>query len=719
MENSRHDSELMAERRARLAAERLLEQKQSELVAANRKLSAHALSLSGQIVDQRKVVEELAGENSRVTQDLQAANHKVVAVERLLWDAVDTIKDGFALFDVRLNLVAANPPYLAVFEGAAGVGPGISFKTILDLSVDEGIVDLQGYDPDDWQQMMLDRWVGDEIEPVTIRFWNGVYVKMMDRRTSDGGIVSMVMNITDTIQREDELRDARDKARAADRAKSAFLAKMSHELRTPMNGVVGMADLLLESGLDEENELYAQTIRKSGEALLEIINDVLDFSKIEAEKIELKPQPFDLERLVQDVGLIVEPTVQRKGLDFQIDYDQFLPAEFIGDAGRIRQILINLVGNAVKFTEDGYVLIRVLGIPGDQNDCQLHITVEDSGIGIETKMIEHIFGEFNQIEDESNRKYEGTGLGLAITRKLIEQMGGEVWISSQKGEGACFGFSMTLPIVSDAERPPNTLPAGLETALVIEPNAMDLDILTRQMRLLGLDVEVMPHVKAVLQKKKNSKPDVILVGHHGEFSDGSTALSELGAAFPDTPLIAMLGPSDAVNVPKGVAKLKKPFHRQDLFQCLAASAPEPPADVDDPAESEARPIRILAAEDNKTNQLVFRKMLKQVNMELTMVDNGLKAVEAFKSGAFDLVFTDISMPEMDGMEASRAIRALEDERGTAPLPLIAMTAHAMEGDEVRIREAGLSHYLTKPLKKDQIHALIRELAPPETAPFED
>ncbi|PTX57831.1 hypothetical protein C8N43_2503 [Litoreibacter ponti] len=718
MEHAPSDSEIMAERRARLAAERLLEQKSAELVAANRKLSAHALSLSGQIVDQRKVVAELAGEKDRVSQDLEAANHKVVAVERLLWDAVDTIKDGFALYDARLNLVAANPPYLAIFEGAAGIGPGCNYKTILDLSVDEGIVDLKGSDPDDWLQMMLDRWSAGEIEPVTLRFYNGVYVKMMDRRTSDGGIVSMAMNITDTILREDELRDARDKARAADRAKSAFLAKMSHELRTPMNGVVGMADLLLENGLDEENELYAQTIRNSGEALLEIINDVLDFSKIEAEKIELKPQPFDLERLVQDVGLIVEPTVQRKGLDFQIDYDQFLPAEFIGDPGRLRQILTNLVGNAVKFTDDGYVLIRVVGIPGENGDCQLHLTVEDTGIGIEPKMVEHIFGEFNQIEDEANRKYEGTGLGLAITRKLVEQMGGEVWISSQKGEGACFGFSINLPVVTDAERPPNVLPESLKSVMVIEPNAMDLDILTRQVGLLGLDVEVMPHVKSVLEKKKNSTPDVILVGHHGELSDGTSTLGELGKVFPDTPMIAMLGPSDVVKVPKGVETLKKPFHRQDLFSCLMAASEKAGAVVQ--KESKVlRPLRILAAEDNKTNQLVFRKMLKGVNMELTLVDNGLKAVEAFNDGDFDLVFTDISMPEMDGMEASRAIRKLETERGEDPLPLIAMTAHAMEGDEGRIREAGISHYLTKPLKKAEIHALIRELAPKDTAPFED
>ncbi|EPX77707.1 Sensor histidine kinase/response regulator [Litoreibacter arenae DSM 19593] len=701
---------MLQERRARLAAERLLEQKQAELTAANRKLSAHALNLSGQIVDQRRVVEELEGQNTRAAQDLQAANHKVVAVERLLWDAIDTIRDGFALFDANLNLIAANPPYLAVFEGAGDVGPGTAYSDIIDLCIDEGIVDLHGQDPEDWHAMMLGRWSGEQIEPVTLRFWNGVYAKMMDRRTSDGGVVSMVLNITENILREDELRDARDKAQAADRAKSAFLAKMSHELRTPMNGVVGMADLLLENGLDEESTLYAQTIRNSGEALLEIINDVLDFSKIEAEKIQLKPQPFDLERLVQDVALIVDPTVQQKGLDFQVDYDQFLPAEFVGDPGRIRQILTNLVGNAVKFTVAGHVMVRVVGIVDEPNEtCRLHFTVEDSGLGVDASMVDHIFGEFNQIEDEANRKYEGTGLGLAISRKLVEQMGGEVWLSSVKGEGSCFGFQITLPLVSQAQAAPNAVPDGVHKALVIEPNAMDLDILTRQMELLGVAVAVLPNATAV---SAELDPDVVLVGHHRELCDGASAIEQIRRVLPGVPLIAMVTAADPVTVPDGVTSLRKPFHRQELFNGLTKA-------VNASAEGKPlRKLRILGAEDNKTNQLVFRKMLKDVNADLTLAVNGVEAVEAFKSDSFDLVFMDISMPEMDGMEASRAIRELEQERGLPPTPIIAMTAHAMEGDEERIRAAGLSHYLTKPLKKEKIHQLIAELSPADAEPFQ-
>lgn len=705
-------NELMTERRARLAAERLLEQKSGELVAANRKLSAHALSLSGQIVDQRRVVEELEGQNTKVAQDLEAANHKVVAVERLLWDAVDTIQDGFALFDARLNLIAANPPYLAAFEGAGDIGPGSSYAAILDVCVDEGIVDLRGQPADEWLEIMLDRWSGGKIEPVTLRFWNGIYAKLVDRRTSDGGIVSMVLNITDNILREEELRDARNKAQAADRAKSAFLAKMSHELRTPMNGVVGMADLLLENGLDEESTLYAQTIRNSGDALLDIINDVLDFSKIEADKLVLKPKPFDLEQLVQDVGLIMEPSVQQKGLEFQIDYDQFLPAKFMGDSGRIRQILTNLVGNAVKFTENGYVLVRVVGVVSDDNEtCQLHLTIEDSGLGIEPEMAEHIFGEFNQIEDEANRKYEGTGLGLAITRKLVEQMGGEVWVSSEKDAGSCFGFQITLPVVTGAEAISKSLPSTLKQALVIESNQMDLDVLTRQLGLLGLSNSICPTVASAVTAVRPDI-DVIFLGHSLETECDIPATQALQVAYPNAPIVVMLDMGDDDLADKTVRVMRKPFQRPELFEALTGPAeatiePEP-----------HRALRILAAEDNTTNQLVLRKMLKGVKLDLTLVNNGREAVEAFSTAAFDLIFMDISMPEMDGMEASRHIRTFEAKQGAAPHPIIAMTAHAMVGDEDRIRDAGVSHYLTKPLKKDRILELIEELAPECTKPLQ-
>ncbi|MFY0693236.1 MAG: response regulator [Paracoccaceae bacterium] len=712
METAVFNDELSRERRARLAAERLLEQKQAELKTANRKLSQHALSLSDQIVDQRKVVAELQGENSQVQEDLEKANVKVTEVERLLWDALESIPDGFALFDKDFKLIAANHPYLSVIEHAEHVGPGVSYESILDLCLDEGLVDLEGKGEDEWYDFMLDRWSAPHIEPVTLRFWNGMYVKLVDRRTADGGIVSLALNITDTIRREDELREARDKAQAADRAKSSFLARMSHELRTPMNGVVGMAELLIANDLDEESALYASTIKGSGEALLEIINDVLDFSKIEADKIELKPEPFDLERVVQEVALIVEPTIQQKQITLDVDYDQFLPTTFVGDRGRLRQILTNLVGNAVKFTDQGHVLIRVVGLPRDNDQFQLHITVEDTGIGIDEDMVDHIFGEFNQVEDQENRKFEGTGLGLAITRRLVEHMGGEVWIDSVKGEGSAFGFMLMLPRAKNPHDEEMRLPDDLRHILLAGPRSVDQSILARQIRLLGRSTQTVETLQDALAIIAKTPPDLVILSAPQSAGGHPDPLETLQTAKPVLPVIVMEPSSEQAGVTDHPYILKKPILRHDLFSLLLAASNAARTHTPPPEAPKAeRKLQVLAAEDNKTNQLVFRKMLKDIDLDLTIVGNGREALEAFTAHRPDMIFMDISMPEMDGMEATREIRALEQKHEGKPVPIIAMTAHAVDGDEARIRQAGVDHYLTKPLKRDEIHKLIRDLTP--------
>ncbi len=711
MDSSNFETELADERRARLAAERLLDQKQAELKTANRKLNEHALSLSDQIVDQRRLMQELEGENSQVQQDLADANVKVVEVERLLWNAIESIQDGFALFDKDLNLIAANSPYISVLEGAEHIGPGVNFDSILDVCLDEGLVDLGDRSEDDWYDFMLDRWDEKVIEPVTLRFWNGMYVKLVDRRTNDGGVVSLALNITDSIQREEELRDARDKAQAADRAKSAFLAKMSHELRTPMNGVVGMADLLIENNLDEESKLYASTIKSSGDALLDIINDVLDFSKIEADRIGLKEDPFDLERIVQEVALTVEPTVQQKRIRLDVDYDQFLPTEFIGDRGRVRQILVNLVGNAVKFTDEGHVLIRVVGLPLNGESIQLHITVEDTGIGIDADKVEHVFGEFNQIEDEANRKYEGTGLGLAITRRLIERMGGEVWIDSVKGEGSSFGFTIPLPVSKYHDATISKLPDNMKKVLLVGPVSVNQSVLRRQINLLGCTAETCESLQGLTEALNKTKPDAVIVFQGQGFEDLPSVVAQVTEAANGRPVIALVSPTEASKLSAPTLLLTKPVIRSALFdRLLDCAAPKTRSvapnrqrrDVsEDPSD-----FRVLAAEDNKTNQLVFKKMLKNVEMDLTLVENGREAVEAYEKVNPHMIFMDISMPEMDGMEATAKIRELERKSGRKPVPICAMTAHAMDGDKERISDHGLDYYLTKPLSRQALTGLI-------------
>jgi signal transduction histidine kinase/CheY-like chemotaxis protein len=588
-------NKLAEERRARLAAERLLELKQAELFAANRKLGIHAQQLSNEIVETRAEVAMVRGENQRVKTELGVANKKIQIAERRLWHSIETIQDGFAFFDADNRMIVANRAYLAVFEDLEEVQPGITYPRILQLLTEEGIVNIGDERPADWRARMQDRWQQDDPQPMEIQLWNGEHIRIFDRRGPSGDVVSLALNITSSVRYEEQLHDARERAEAANRAKSAFLANMSHEIRTPMNGVVGMADLLTETDLDAEQRLFVDTIKHSGEALLVIINDVLDYSKIDADKLVLHPEPFDLEKTLQEVVMLLQPSAQAKGLALCIQYDLHPSKRFVADPGRIRQVVTNLMGNAVKFTLEGRVLLRVAGEPVSATETSLQITVEDTGIGIAEDKVDHVFGEFNQVEDDRNRQFEGTGLGLTITKRLVELMGGEIWVRSEMGVGSCFGFRVVFP--ND--------PASIE------------------------------HEQTVAQK------------------------AEVATEPPE---------QNRVAIPK-----------------------------------------VLLAEDNRTNQLVFRKMVSKLDIDLAIANDGFEAVSAFESETPDVIFMDISMPGMDGKEATARIRELE---GTGPnVPIIAVTAHAMEGDRDMILKAGLTDYLTKPLRKDALLEKLERYCP--------
>ncbi|WP_201259300.1 sensor histidine kinase, partial [Roseovarius indicus] len=423
-------NKLAEERRARLAAERLLEQKQAELHAANRKLGRHALALTEEIFETRAEVQTVRDENARVKSDLSAANQKIQIAERRLWHSIQTIQDGFAFFDVDGRMIAANKAWLSVFEGLEEVQPGIAYVEILQIATEEGIVDIGDRRPVEWREAMLDRWQSPDPEPVVIRLWNGESIKLIDQRGHGGDVVSLALNITETVRYEEQLKAAQRAAEAASKAKSSFLANMSHEIRTPMNGIVGMSELLIDTALNDEQRLFADTIKSSGEALLVIINDVLDYSKIEAGKLDLHEEPFDLERCIYELVTLMQVNCRDKGVELLVEYDMFLPGRFVGDPGRIRQVLTNLIGNAVKFTEAGYVIVRATGVQG-AGVTELHVSIEDTGIGIPEDKAKHIFGEFNQVDEARNRKFEGSGLGLAISKQLIGMMGGRIWVESE------------------------------------------------------------------------------------------------------------------------------------------------------------------------------------------------------------------------------------------------------------------------------------------------
>lgn len=828
------EKKLAEERRGRLAAERLLEQTSRELFQANTKLGLHARTLSDEISETKQEAEDLRGQNALFLSEIEQATEAVTTAERRLWDSLETIRDGFAVFDKTNRMVAANRAYLSIFDGLEAVSLGAEYRTIVRMIAEEGIVDTEGQPLDDWMTEMETRWEQDPIPAKVIRLWNGQYVKIIDRRTPAGDMVSLNLNITemmrmwaaveavpdgfvlydhedrllmcnghyreiytdsaeamqpgttfedilrfgldkqqypDAIGREEEwlaqrmtrhqqpggmleqqlsngrwlrilekrtpdggivglrvditaqkeqqqaLEEARVAAEAASRAKSAFLANMSHELRTPMNGVVGMAELLCDTALSEEQRLYAETIKNSGESLLILLNDVLDYSKIEAEKMQLHPEPFDLERAIHEVVMLLQATAQDKDIDLFIDYDMFLPTRFEGDRGRIRQMLTNLIGNAVKFTEHGYVLVRVVGFETDEpGQQQLHITVEDTGIGIAPEMQQHIFGEFNQVEDQQNRKFEGTGLGLAITRNLAELMGGDIWVESEKGKGSCFGIRVVMPVAEQGPPEPIRLPPGIARILVVDDQVINRTILERQLSPLGLEVLSYRGGAEALEAYDNLGPlDLIITDHQMPGMDGLELAQGLRARGCQVPIMMLssnpVALRDAAQDGSVNLTLQKPVLRRALFDAIrtvTASATVP--------DSTPRRMRILAAEDNRTNQLVLQKMLKGLEIDLQIVEDGLQAVDAFKATPPDLVFTDISMPHMDGKEATRLIRTYEAEAGLPRTPVIALTAHAMDGDADDILDAGVDRYLTKPLRKPEILTAIQHYAPPQCTP---
>ncbi|MDQ7070996.1 MAG: response regulator [Rhodobacterales bacterium] len=781
-------NKLADERRGRLMAERLLEQKQEELFAANRKLGRHARALSEEIVETRaqfksasnevqtarNEVQNVRDENQRVKSDLNAANVKIEVAERRLWHSIETIQDGFAFFNTDGEMIAANPSYLAVFEALAELVPGVTYMRILQLFTEEGIVDTGDLSQAEWRGMMLKRWQLSNPEPVIIRLWNDTYIKMIDQRGESGDVVSLALNITETVRYEKELKKERERAEAASRAKSSFLANMSHEIRTPMNGVVGMAELLTDTTLSEEQLLYVNTIRNSGEALLVIINDVLDYSKMEAEKLVLHPEPFDLERCIHEVIMLLQPSAREKNVDILVDYDLFMPTQFIGDPGRIRQALTNILGNAVKFTRDGHVLVRVVGLQKEgSTKNHVHLTVEDTGIGIPADKVSHIFGEFNQVDSEQNREFEGTGLGLAITQKLIELMGGKIWVDSEEGVGSSFGFQieMALADVKLAEAP--VLLKDLKRVLVVDDQAINRTILGKQVEVLGMTPVVCASGAEALEHLDGSI-DLILTDHNMPDMDGLELAEEVRGLGNSTPIILFSSnPSFAELDPAFAhlhAVLQKPTPRSEFFakmQSLVAvfdnvkpahKPAEYVAPSIDPAENIAesviedgtkaeiemsvsdmpsfshnrrtpplqanvpqpqtklRKMRVLAAEDNKTNRLVFSKMIKSLDIDLEFAENGIEAVEGFQSFEPDIVFMDISMPKMDGKQATQEIRKLEQATG-GHIPVVAMTAHAMDGDEDGILAAGLDHYLTKPLRKAAIIEMVEQYWTDEKLPL--
>ena len=638
---------------------------------------------------------------------------------------------------------------------------GVSCSLLLGKTRDE--TGIPGVDPDEYREhletLKAHKKFRDFIHPRVgndgiLRWLSNSGIPVFSPDGNFEGYVGSGRDVTDSVNKQIELEKAKQAAESAEKAKSEFLANMSHEIRTPMNGVMGMAELLATTQLDAKQKMFTDVIVKSGAALLTIINDILDFSKIDAGQLELDSSPFNIREAIEDVATLVSAKVAEKDLELIVRVDPKLPNVMNGDVGRFRQIITNLLGNAVKFTEKGHIFANLEGEVLASGNASLKCTVEDTGIGIPEEKCKQVFQKFSQVDNSATRKHEGTGLGLSIASSLVELMGGEISVTSTVGKGSTFSFEVELPVVEDQENERTNISSDVSGAriLIIDDNSVNRSILTEQMNAWRFDCaaassghEGLDLMRAVIGQ--GLELDAVILDYQMPIMTGSEMLAVIRSdnALKHIPVI-MLTSVDSSDTMRefnalGVeATLTKPTRSSLLLETItqvvsdgraahvitqpqhildkptdhpivvASEGSHIPTD-DAPTNIVATPeiadqqdnqtatdvLDILVAEDNQVNQIVFEQILEEMDINFEIVGNGKLALERFKQVQPRVILMDVSMPEMNGKQATQAIRKYEEAHSLPHTPIIGVTAHALKGDMEMCFEAGMDDYLSKPI----------------------